>query len=112
MRKPFKPVTAVLSVACAASFTLAAACSTEPEEAAEPPVDESTIVDADAAGIGVPNAEGDADPTTALPGENVLEGGIQDEPEPPSGAEATNDITSDEALPASSSTATQTTTSD
>ncbi|UAB78687.1 hypothetical protein INR77_02855 [Erythrobacter sp. SCSIO 43205] len=69
-----------------------AACNTEPEVVEEAPVDESTIVDATAPGVGAGNPEGDAEPSTAVPGEDVYGDKQMEEPEPPSGAEATNDI--------------------
>ncbi|MEE4199688.1 hypothetical protein [Erythrobacter sp.] len=111
MRQTFKPIAAFLTSATALSFTLAA-CSTEPEVIGESPAEDGSVVSADAPGIGVPNPEGDASPVTAVPGENAYGPEDTSEDEAPSGAEPTNDITADSAMPASSATANETTTTD
>jgi hypothetical protein len=106
MRKTFKPIITIMTATCAVSFTLAA-CTTEPDESAAAPVDEATVVDADAAGVGIPNAEGDATNVTAVPGDSVYDGETESEGEAPSGAEPTNDIEADSMMPGSRATAGQ-----
>lgn len=69
MRTTFKPLVTIMTAASAACFTLAA-CTTEADEVAEVPVDESTVVDADAPAVGVPDPNGDADQVTAIPAES------------------------------------------
>ncbi|WP_040464498.1 hypothetical protein [Erythrobacter sp. NAP1] len=91
MRNTFKPIMTLMTAACATSFTLAA-CTTEPDEVAEAPIEESTVVDATAPGVGVANPDGGAEQVTAVPGEDVYGEPDMTEPEAPSGAEPTNDI--------------------
>ena len=78
-------------IASPAVFALSA-CQTEPEMIEETPVEDSTVVDGTAPGVGAGNPNGDAEPSTAIPGDDVYGPKSMDEPEPPSGAEATNDI--------------------
>ncbi len=66
MTRSPKSIAALAAITAAASLTLAA-CTTEADEIAEVPIEESTVIDADAAGVGVPNPHGDASPATARP---------------------------------------------
>lgn len=84
---------APLAVLIAAPLCIGlAACNTEPDVIEEAPVEESTVVDATAPGVGAGNPNGDAEPSTAVPGEDVYGDTNTEEPTPPSGAEPTNDI--------------------
>ena len=89
-RTPTKTPLAVL-IATPVLVSLAG-CNTEPNVIEEAPVEDSTVVDATAPGVGAGNPNGDAEPSTAVPGEDVYGDTKSDEPVPPSGAEATNDI--------------------
>ncbi len=85
MTKTFATITGI------SAALLLSACNTEAEETETAPIDDMAAPPADAPGVGMPNAEGDAEPAQPLP-EDELSNDEMSEPEPPSGAEATNDI--------------------
>lgn len=77
MRKSFTPAPVLLTAIAASSLSLTA-CTTEPDEVAETPIDQSAVTDADAPAVGVPEPQGDAMPATAVP-EASAEGAMPDE---------------------------------
>ncbi|BDI60054.1 hypothetical protein [Qipengyuania nanhaisediminis] len=95
MKDIFKPIVTTMSAASALSLALAA-CTTEPDEIAEAPVEESNIVDADAPAVGLPEAGQDATPPVARP----TGMGDADQGELGSGAEPGTDIHDTDRAPA------------
>lgn len=89
LSNPKTPLTLLIATPFLVSV---AGCNTEPNVIEEAPIDESTVVDATAPGVGEGNPNGDAEPSTAVPGEDVYGDMATEEPTPPSGAEPTNDI--------------------
>ncbi|GMN03526.1 hypothetical protein [Erythrobacter sp. MTPC3] len=77
MRHPSKSAPILLTAIAATSLSLAA-CTTEPDEVAETPLDEATVTDADAAAVGIPEKQGEASPETAVP-EASAEGAMPEE---------------------------------
>ncbi len=96
MNVPFRKSDLAMATAMAAGLAMGlGGCNTEADVIEEAPIDESTVVDATAPGVGAGNPNGDAEPATAIPGENALGDTNMTEPPAPSGAEPTNDIDPD-----------------